>query len=162
MLGPDPMVAARAIRVADLNDDGNADIVVGTSYSTQSRLFLGEGNGRFRDATATNLPQIKASVGDVKVGDADGDGDLDLTLADWGPGDPMTNAGGRTMLWLNDGNGRFSDATATHMPHVAVKFSWNLDSSTSTMTTTSTSWSPRRRAPAASCSRTTARAATRT
>jgi FG-GAP-like repeat len=127
VLGSEPMVAARAIRVADLNDDGNADIVVGTSYSTQSRLFLGEGNGRFRDATATNLPQIKASVGDVKVGDADGDGDLDLTLADWGPGDPMTNAGGRTMLWLNDGNGRFSDATATHMPHVAVKFSWNLE-----------------------------------
>jgi hypothetical protein len=121
------MVAARAIRVADLNDDGNADIVVGTSYSTQSRLFLGEGHGRFRDATATNLPQIKASVGDVKVGDADGDGDLDLTLADWGPGNPMTNVGGRTMLWLNDGNGRFLDATANRMPRVAVKFSWNLE-----------------------------------
>jgi hypothetical protein len=127
VLGSEPMVAARAIRVADLNDDGNADIVVGTSYSTQSRLFLGEGHGRFRDATATNLPQIKASVGDVKVGDADGDGDLDLTLADWGPGNPMTNVGGRTMLWLNDGNGRFLDATANRMPRVAVRFSWNLE-----------------------------------
>ncbi len=124
---PEPMVAARAIRVADLNGDGNADIVVGTSYSTQSRLFLGEGQGRFRDATASNLPQVNASVGDVKVGDADGDGDLDLILADWGPGDPMTNAGGRTMLWLNDGEGRFTDATATNMPDLPVKFSWNLE-----------------------------------
>lgn len=124
---PEPMVAARAIRVADLNRDGNADIVVGTSYSTQSRLFLGEGQGRFRDATASNLPQVNASVGDVKVGDADGDGDLDLILADWGPGDPMTNAGGRTMLWLNDGEGRFTDATATNMPDLPVKFSWNLE-----------------------------------
>jgi hypothetical protein len=127
VLGPEPMVAVRAIRVADLNGDGNADIVVGTSYSTQSRLFVGEGKGRFRDVTATNLPQIKASVGDVKVGDADGDGDLDLVLADWGPGDPMTNAGGRTMLWLNDGQGRFTDATAADMPDVPVRFSWNLE-----------------------------------
>ncbi|MFO1035880.1 MAG: VCBS repeat-containing protein [Geminicoccaceae bacterium] len=122
---PEPMEAARAIRVADLSGDGIPDIVVGTSYSTRSRLFLGEGQGRFRDATSNNLPQIDASVGDVKVGDADGDGDLDLLLADWAPGDPMTNGGGRTMLWLNDGHGRFTDATASDMPDVPVRFSWN-------------------------------------
>lgn len=127
VFGPEPMVAARAIRVADVNGDGNADIVVGLSYQHQSRLLLGDGKGNFKDVTATHLPQMKASVGDLKFGDADGDGDLDLVLADWGPGSPMENSGGRTMLWINDGSGHFKDATAQRMPDVAVRFCWNLE-----------------------------------
>jgi FG-GAP-like repeat len=127
VLGPEPMIAARAIRVADVNGDDNPDIVVGTSFGTQSRLYLGEGEGRFREVTGTHFPQQRASIGDLKFGDADGDGDLDLALVDWGPGNPMLNAGGRTMLWLNDGSGRFTDATGERMPDVPVRFSWNLE-----------------------------------
>jgi hypothetical protein len=127
VFGPNPMVAARAIRVADVNGDTKPDIVVGTSYQTQSRLLLGDGRGNFKDVTASHLPQIKASIGDVKFGDADGDGDLDLVLADWGPSSPMENSGGRTMLWINDGAGSFADATAERMPDVAVRFCWNLE-----------------------------------
>ena len=48
-------------------------------------------------------------------------------LADWGPGNNMTNDGGRTRLWLNDGAGRFTDATDARMPDVAVRFSWDLE-----------------------------------
>jgi len=127
VFGTEPMQAVRAIRVADLDGDGDPDIAVASSYETQSRLYLGDGKGGFRDVTATNLPQIKASIGDLKFGDADGDGDLDMILADWGPGDPMESAGGRTKLWLNDGKARFTDATAERMPDVAVRFSWNLE-----------------------------------
>lgn len=39
VLGPEPMTAARAIRVADINNDGNMDIAVGTSYQTQNRNY---------------------------------------------------------------------------------------------------------------------------
>jgi len=127
VFGPDSMLAVRAIRVADVDGDGDADIVVASSYQTQSRLYLGDGKGRFRNVTATHLPQMNASFGDVKFGDADGDGDLDLIMADWGPGSPMENAGGRTRLWLNDGKGHFTDATAARMPDIAVRFSWNLE-----------------------------------
>jgi hypothetical protein len=127
VFGPEPMLAVRAIRVADVNGDGHADIVVASSYQTQSRLYLGDGKGGFSDVTPTQLPQVKASVGDVKFGDADGDGDLDMILADWGPGNPMESGGGRTMLWLNDGKGNFTDATAERMPDVPVRFSWNLE-----------------------------------
>ena len=127
VFGPEPMVAVRAIRVADVNGDGHADILVASSYQTQSRLYLGDGKGGFTDVTANQLPQIKASIGDAKFGDADGDGDLDVILADWGPGSPMENDGGRTMLWLNDGKGRFTDATAERMPDAKVRFSWNLE-----------------------------------
>ncbi len=118
---------ARVIKARDLNGDGIVDIVVGNTFQTQSRLYLGAGGGAFRDVTATNLPQEPLSVGDLEIGDVDGDGDLDIVLADWGPGNNMTNAGGRTRLWLNDGTGRFTDATADRMPGTLIRFSWDLE-----------------------------------
>jgi hypothetical protein len=118
---------ARVIKARDLNGDGLVDIVVGTTYQSQSRLFLGTGGGGFQEVTATHLPRMLLSVGDLEPGDVDGDGDLDLVLADWGPGHNMTNAGGRTRLWLNDGGGRFTDATTSRMPDLLVRFSWDLE-----------------------------------
>ena len=47
-------------------------------------------------ASTSQLPQQATSVGDLEAGDVDGDGDLDLLIADWGTGNPATNAGGRT------------------------------------------------------------------
>ncbi len=126
----------RAIRVADFNDDGIVDLFLATSYQTQSQLYLGLGDGRFRNVTGSHLPVSLNSFGDATVGDVDGDGDLDLALADWGPGNPMTSDGGLTRLWLNDGQGHFTDVTnlcdgpsgACRMPQSTyVKFSWDLD-----------------------------------
>ena len=126
VFGPTPDIA-RVIKARDLDNDGVVDIVVGTTYQTQSRLFLGRGAGRFAEVTATQLPAMPLSVGDLEPGDVDGDGDLDLVLADWGPGNNMSNDGGRTRLWLNDGKGRFTDATETRMPDIKVRFSWDLE-----------------------------------
>lgn len=117
---------SRSIKARDFNGDGITDILVSTTYQTQSHLYLGTGKGAFRDATA-NLPQMPLSIGDVEPGDVDGDGDLDLVLADWGPGNNMTNEGGRTRLWLNDGTGHFTDATDAKMPTILVRFSWDLE-----------------------------------
>ncbi len=125
--------AARVIKAADLDGDGALDLVIGHTYHTQSRMLFGNGDGTFRDAS-DQLPQIRASVGDIEVGDVDDDGDLDLVLSDWGLDagdgallDPFTAAGGRTLLWINDGAGRFTDATESAMPAVKVKWSWELD-----------------------------------
>ena len=118
---------ARVIKARDLNGDGLTDIIVGTTYQRQSRLYLGTGKGGFTESTRTHLPQLPLSVGDLEPGDVDGDGDLDLVLADWGPGHNMTNDGGVTRLWLNDGSGRFTDVTATHLPAVMIRFSWDLE-----------------------------------
>jgi hypothetical protein len=118
---------ARVIKVGDVNADGSPDILVGTTFQTQSQLYFGDGSGNFTNVTKTHLPQIKASIGDLEFGDADGDGDLDVVLADWGPESPMENEGGRTMLWLNDGTGHFANATGARMPDVLVGFSWELE-----------------------------------
>jgi hypothetical protein len=126
VFGPTAMLA-RVIKVRDVNADGWPDILVGTTYETQSQLYLGDSSSNFTNVTRSHLPQIKASIGDLEFGDVDGDGDLDVVLADWGPGNPMLYEGGRTMLWLNDGNGHFSNATGARMPEVLVKFSWELE-----------------------------------
>jgi hypothetical protein len=118
---------ARVIKVRDVSGDGVVDIVVGCTYQTQSRLYLGQGDGSFQEVTATHLPEMEASIGDLELGDVDGDGDLDLVLAQWGDGNPMKNNGGRTMLWINDGNGKFTDVTESRMPEVLVEFSWDLE-----------------------------------
>jgi hypothetical protein len=126
VFGPIGMLV-RVIKVRDVNNDGKPDIMVGTTYQTQSQLYLSEGTGKFTNVKSTHLPMINASVGDLEFGDVDNDSDLDIILADWGPDNPMTNEGGRTMLWLNDGTGQFSDATDAQMPEVLVKFSWELE-----------------------------------
>jgi hypothetical protein len=118
---------ARVIKARDFDGDGRADIFVGTTYQTQSRLFMADAAGNFIERTATHLPTMPLSVGDAEPGDVDGDGDLDLVVADWGPGDNMSNDGGRTRLWLNDGAGRFTDATESRMPELRVRFSWDLE-----------------------------------
>ena len=118
---------ARVIKAQDVNGDGIVDIFVGAVYESQSRLYLGEGDGEFTEVTATHLPQLRASVGDIEFGDVDGDGDLDIALADWGPGDPFESAGGRVMLWLGDGEGRFVDATDARMPRTRVRWSWDME-----------------------------------
>jgi len=117
---------ARVVKVRDLDGDGFVDIVVGTTFQTQSRLYRGRGDGTFEDVTRTHLPQGDLSIGDVEFGDVDDDGDLDMVLADWGPGSPMKNDGARPRLWRNDG-GKFVDVTDACIPDVAVKFCWELE-----------------------------------
>ncbi len=116
----------RVIRVRDLNADSLPDIVLGTTYQSQSQLFVGTGVGTFELATE-RLPQGPLSVGDLEVGDVDADGDLDIVLADWGVGSPMDNSGGQVQLWLNDGTGTFTDVSAAAMPATLVRFCWELD-----------------------------------
>ena len=123
----DTKMLARVIKVRDVNGDTYPDMVVGAPFQMQSHLYLSDGKGNFKDMTKSYLPQMKASVGDIEFGDVDSDGDLDMVLANWGDGSPMQNSGGRTLLWLNDGKGQFTDATSTNMPNTLVKFSWELE-----------------------------------
>ncbi|WP_273567478.1 FG-GAP-like repeat-containing protein [Maribacter halichondriae] len=123
----DSKFLSRVIKVRDINSDSIPDIILGTTYQTQSQLYVGLGNGKFKNVTSTQLPQINGSVGDIELGDVDDDGDLDMVLSDWGAGSNMNNSGGRTMLWVNDGKGYFTDLTQTQMPEILIQFSWDLE-----------------------------------
>jgi hypothetical protein len=116
----------RVIKVGDLNADGLPDIVMGTTFDTQSRLLLSTGPMAWTDATATNLPAADLSIGDLELGDVDADSDLDIAITDWGDGNPFDSEG-RMQLWRNDGAGAFSDATAETMPETLVGFSWDIE-----------------------------------
>jgi len=115
---------SRTIKAADIDRDGDLDLLTGGAYQTQLELYKREGTS-WTDATA-QLPQQLTSIGDAEFGDVDNDGDLDLVLADWGGINPGTNAGGRTRLYVNNA-GTFTEATATQMPDLLVKWSWDIE-----------------------------------
>lgn len=86
-----------------MDGDGHADVVV--ANTGQSRLWLGDGQGRFQNVTNTHLPPLRLTTRAAVLGD--GDGDLDLILAD---------AHGPNRLLLHDGSGRFTLAPETNLP----------------------------------------------
>ena len=85
------------VLAADVDGDNDADLVIGGA-------MLINVNGAFRDEAGTRWPQPLYNAGGVAA-DVDRDGDLDLLLETWYPT-------AQTRLLLNDGLGRFSDATA--------------------------------------------------
>ncbi|MBK8265465.1 MAG: VCBS repeat-containing protein [Nannocystis sp.] len=118
---------ARVIKAADVDKDGDTDLLIGTTWATKSNLYIND-NGVFV-AQPSLLPNLNLSAGDLEVGDVDGDGDLDVVISDWGPAPVgfVNSPGGITRLWLNDGSGMFTDATATKMPAIPVNWSWDHD-----------------------------------
>ncbi len=99
-----------AVLLVDVDRDGDLDAVLGIR-GDQSRLYLNDGAGNFTDATATRLPVVTAATAALAAVDVDADNDLDLVLA---------NHMEPCRLWLNDGSGRFTDRTATHMPGLSA------------------------------------------
>jgi hypothetical protein len=97
------LMQGSGVAIGDVNGDGRPDIYL-CRIEGPNALYLNEGNWRFREAAAdagVALPD-RASTGAV-FADVNGDGALDLLV--------MALGGGNT-LFLNDGRGHFTDATA--------------------------------------------------
>ncbi len=89
----------------DFNGDGWPDLYVGVD-NRPNRLFLNDGQGRFVDATHSEIADEGAAFS-VSAGDIDNDGDLDL----FQPAGSSPETGFRSLLLLNRGTGEFLDIT---------------------------------------------------
>jgi hypothetical protein len=94
---------------ADVDGDGDLDILVSgqlVSNIPSTKLFLNEGGMQFSEDTKNDLADFYD--GSAAFGDVDGDGDMDLILAGTNiPFDPVS------ILYLNNGNGLFSEVEGT-------------------------------------------------
>jgi len=98
-----------AVALGDVDGDGDLDALVGNGYFeelSQNRLYLNDGNGFFTDATA-QIPADSDGTAAIALGDLDGDGDLDAFL-----GNGWYSGAEQNRLYLNDGNGVFTDASS--------------------------------------------------
>jgi hypothetical protein len=86
------------LATADLNHDGNADLIAGASL----QVLLGNGDGTFTDLPPTQLPPV---VSPVYLVDVNGDGNLDLVQLQ-----QANNLSGAQVL-LGNGDGTFRDPT---------------------------------------------------
>lgn len=106
LTGESAMTAGAA--VADVDDDGDLDVFL-ARVGLPNRLMLNDGDGGFTDGADAAGVAGEADQGSSAAvfGDLDGDGDQDLVLTG-------ASTDGRTVtLLLNDGEGRFSDATSS-------------------------------------------------
>jgi enediyne biosynthesis protein E4 len=102
----------------DLNGDGHLDLYVGSGGNEYAageifnfdRVYLNDGKGNLR-FSMNSLPPIGENTSTVAVEDVNGDGFPDLFV---GASVVTGNYGAipRSYLLLNDGRGRFRDATA--------------------------------------------------
>ncbi len=92
----------RQIEAADLNADGNVDIITANQISATLTVLLGNGDGTFtRDGDYS--ANLAGSVDLVRVLDFNGDGDLDIYTLGGSPG--------AANILLGDGTGGFGAAT---------------------------------------------------
>ncbi len=88
------------LAVADFTGDGHLDIFLPNNRGPD-QLYVGDGDGGFTDQTSARWPASEVSETTSAAGlDVEGDGDVDIYLT-------VSEAPDR--LFLNDGNGTFTD-----------------------------------------------------
>lgn len=108
-----PEIMGSGLAVADMDRDGDADVLVagGGSIAEDNppgsgpRLYLNDGTGRFQEAgEAWAMPHRGYGQG-VAVGDVDGDGWTDVFLSTWGGGDTLLRNTGAGFEDLTEASG---------------------------------------------------------
>ena len=89
------------LNIADVNTDGNADILVANSDSSNLSVYLGDGKGGFSQPNGSPSATGQNPT-DIATGDFNGDGNLDVAIANHGVK--------LVTVLLGNGKGQFSFA----------------------------------------------------
>ena len=91
---------SRGISLGDIDSDGDLDAFV-ANRAQADKVWINDGNGNFSDSGQNLGVFINYYSNDVTLRDLDNDGDLDAFTA---------NGSFANKVWLNDGNGNFTDS----------------------------------------------------
>ena len=100
---------------SDLDNDGDMDVIIGGEEEDESvsvNLYLNDGSGNYSVDADANFAQLR--IDDVDVADTDNDGDLDILMS--GDGDNFMS---RTILYINDGSGQFTELASTTLQNTS-------------------------------------------
>lgn len=102
---PVQTTAIRSMDVAAFDADGDKDLDIVVAHEFGPNLyFLNDGKGAFTLATPQRMPVTFKDHEEIAAADFDGDGDIDLIFA--------CEDDKAKVLYLNDGKGNFTDASA--------------------------------------------------
>jgi MYXO-CTERM domain-containing protein len=106
----------RQVATADIDGDGDVDLYAPSGFGDDTmypdRLYVQGAPGAYTEEAATRLPGVQVRAGFVRFGDVDSDGDADIVVGDDWDGPTQIVA----HLYLNDGSGNFTDASAANLP----------------------------------------------
>ena len=107
--------ATQSINLADVDGDGDLDMLVGNE-EPPNRLLINNGHGVFRErAEGFDLP-VPLETRMVLAFDADGDGDLDLVFSNLTSNGRKYEKDPQMRILINDGQGNFQDETKGRLP----------------------------------------------
>jgi hypothetical protein len=92
--------SSRKLAVGDLDNDNDLDVFT-ASDPLSNKVWLNDGSGNFSDSGQSLGSLSNSNSWDAELGDLDGDNDMDVFVANF----VLPN-----KVWLNDGNGNFSDS----------------------------------------------------
>ena len=103
-----PMTQPGEPVLADIDNDGDLDLLIPSSYTSNPSVRLNDGTGGY--STAPDLAIGLTGVSSLVVGDVDGDGDLDVLA--------VAPAANLVATMLNNGSGTFISAANTTVNQV--------------------------------------------
>ncbi|MCH8330905.1 MAG: VCBS repeat-containing protein [Bacteroidetes bacterium] len=107
-----------ALAAADVNGDDLDDLYIGGAANQSAALFIQGSNGKFSRSKGPWTDHQKSEDVAATFFDADGDGDKDIYVVSGGNEFPVNSPLLYDRLYINDGNGSFTNSNA--IPEIAT------------------------------------------